>query len=141
MKRIDDIERFIGNRKNTVTAFDLRLQAVILKKSDGIITRKAIDRAVHKARIRGQVCDKGLVIAEVGDITAAFAGDRELSTDAGVLFKERDIRSRFSRRACRHHTRGPCSDDDDPFIRHFSRPFRIGSRHRRSALSKLLQDP
>ena len=109
-----DIPCPVGLRKDALAAFGLERHAKPFKKRLGVLGGKPRERGVKKARIGGDVREKLVLVAVVGDVAPPLSRDAELFAQTVVAFKERDLSPVLCRRDRRHHACGTAADDHHP---------------------------
>ena len=112
LKRIGDVVRAVGNRKHAVAALGFERHAEGFKQRHRVARLKAVERAVEKASIAGDVCKHGFDVAVICHIAAALAGDAQLLAEHLVRLEQHDAQPAL-RRCERTHGPGRTAADHD----------------------------
>ena len=112
LKRIGNVVRAVGDRKHAVAALSLERHAEGFKQRHRVARLEAVERAVEKASVAGDVCEHGLDIAIIRHVAAALAGDAQLLAEHLVRLKQHDAQPAL-RRCERTHGPGRTAADHD----------------------------
>jgi len=110
-KRADNILGSVRDGENSSSALYLERDASLLKESLGVRGVKSAQSAVKKTGICGDVLQKLLNRAIVGDVASALARNGKLSSATVVSLKESDFSS-VARGAVRRHKSCRAAADD-----------------------------
>ena len=123
-KCVNNVAGLIGNGKNAVSAFNLKLNAERLKKLHCVRRHKARKRAAQKPSVLRNGSNKLVEhCAAVSHVAAALSGYHDLARRALVAFGNSDVCAVFCR-LCRGKKSCGAAADDQNLFAHYSLSFR-----------------
>lgn len=107
---IDNVRCPVTHRKDPVSALSLERDAESFKKRHGVRCTEPVDGTVQEPGIAPHRLEKGVLITVVGDIAAAFSGDKQLAAHLVILLQQQHRKSLFRRCSRAEHSRGSGAD-------------------------------
>ena len=107
---IDDVDGFVADGKNAVTAFRLKRKSGGLNQFHQALRGQKIQRRIQKVGISRHAFRKSAYVAVIRKIAPALAGDHHLPARAGVFIDYRNGRSGVSRKVSADKSGGASAD-------------------------------
>ena len=121
LQRAGDVEGAVRHREHAVSPLHLQRHTQRLEKRHGILRCKAGQGAVQEPAVAGDIGHQRLLIAVVGHVAPALAGDIQFFAQPLVGLQQRHTRTLPGGGDGRHHTGGASADHYDLTHRPLSR--------------------
>ena len=111
-----DIGCMIRDGKDTPSPFNFDRAAVLFKEILYHLMVKAVDSAVQKLVVSGDISEKILCGAVIGQVAASLSGDIDFLSGLFIFFKNSHFAALLSCRFRGHQTGGAGPDHDHIFL-------------------------